>query len=136
MRYIRKLLELLKLILSVGKALKTLVQEMIRTVTHGTLFKASEEASIPAMIRSSIYFSDKDVFFMTDTRRHSVSAEHFRSFCQDVVGQVPFVARCILPTVTAISEKITSGQTQSFLCDILSLALSGESITMGDEGTY
>ena len=109
---------------------------MIRTVTQGTLFKASEEASIPAMIRSSIYFSDTDVFVMTDTRRHSVSAEHFRSFCQDVVGQVPFVARCILPTVTAISEKITSGQTQSFLCDILSLALSGESITMGDEGIY
>lgn len=109
---------------------------MITTVTQGALFKASEDISIPAMIKSSIYLSEKDVFYMTDVRRHSVSVELFRSFCQEVVGQVPFVARCLLPTVTAISEKITNGQTQSFLCRILSLALSGESITMGDEGIY
>ena len=107
---------------------------MITTVTQGTLFRASEDISIPAMIKSSIYYSNKDVFYMKDVRQHSVSAEHFRSFCQEVVGQLPFVARCLLPTVTAISEKITNAQTQSFLCRILSLALSGESVTMGDEG--
>ena len=133
-RYISKLLDLLKLILSVGKGFKTLVEEMITTVTQGTLFKASEDKSIPAMIKTSTYVSDKDVFYMKDVRQHSVPAEHFRSFCQEVVGQVPFVARCLLPTVTAISEKIISGQTQSFLCSILFLVLSGESITMGDEG--
>ena len=133
-RYIRKLLDLLKLILSVGKGFKTLVEEMITTVTQGMLFRASEDISIPAMIKSSIYFSDKDVLYMKDAQLQSVPVEHFRSFCQEVVSQVPFVARCLLPTVTAISEKITNGQTQSFLCRILSLALSGETVAMGDEG--
>ena len=96
---------------------------MITTVTQGTLFKASEDISIPAMIKSSIYVSDKDVLYMKDAQLQSVPAEHFRSFCQEVVSQVPFVARCLLPTVTAISEKITNGQTQSFLCRILSPSL-------------
>ena len=98
------------------------------------LFKASDDNSIPAMIKSGMYHADRDKFYLKDVKLHSISAECFRSFCQDVVGQVPSVARCLLPTVTAISEKIPNPSTQSFVCSILSLALSGESTMIGDEG--
>ena len=133
--YINDLLGLLKLILRVGKAYKILVEEAIKTVTQGILFKSSDDKSIPAMINSSIYVTRKDQFYMTGVHLGSLSAEHIQSFCQDVVGQVPSVARCLLPTVTAISEKIPPNpSTQSFVCSILSLALSAESAVTGDEG--
>ena len=131
--YIRDLLDLLQLVLRVGKAYKTLVEEAIKTVAQGMLFKASDDKSIPAMINSSIY-SSNDQFYLREAKLYSLSAERFRSFCKDVIGQVPSVARCLLPTVTAISEKIPNPSTQSFLCSVLSLALSGESTMVGDEG--
>ncbi len=108
----------------------------MKTITHGTLFKASNDKSIPAMIKSGVYLAERDKFYLKDVKVHSVSVRRFRSFCQEAIGQVPSVACCLLPTVTAISEKTTSAKTQSFLCAILSLALSGESTMTGDEGIY
>ena len=107
---------------------------MIKTVTQGTLFKASDENSIPAIIKSNIYSAERDKFYLRDVKLYCVSAERFRSFRRDVIHQVPSVARCLLPTVTEISEKIPNPSTQSFLCDILSLAFSGENNTISDEG--
>ena len=134
--YIKDLLDLLKLILRLGKAYKALVEEMMKTVTQGTLFKLSDDKSIPAIINSSSYLASKNKFYMKDVKLYSVSPERFRSFCQEAVSQVPSVARSLLPTVTAISEKIPHPSTQSFVCSILSLALSGDSTTTGDEGYY
>jgi hypothetical protein len=127
---------LLKLVLRVGKAYKTLVEEMMKTVTQGALFKTSHDKSIPAIINSSSYYEIGDKFYVRDVKMCSISAESFRNFCQEAVGQVPPVARSLLPTVTAISEKIPHVSTQSFVCKILSLALSGESTTAVDEGRY
>ena len=134
--YIKDLLDLLKLVLRAGKAYKTLVEEMIKTVTQGTLFKASEDNSIPSLIKSGMYNAERDRLYLKDVKLNIVSVECFRSFCQEVIGQVPSTARCLLPTVTAISEKISNPTTQTFVCDILNLALSGESTMVGDEGIY
>ena len=134
--YIKDLLDLLKLVLRAGKAYKTLVEEMMKTVTQGMLFKASEDKSIPSLIKSGTYYAERDTFYWEDVKLYIVSVERFRSFCQEVIGQVPSTAKCLLPTVTAISEKISNPTTQTFVCDILNLALSGGSTMVGDEGIH
>ncbi|XP_028413034.1 NFX1-type zinc finger-containing protein 1-like [Dendronephthya gigantea] len=109
---------------------------MIKTVTQGTLFKASENKSIPSIIKSGMYSAVEDIFYLRDVNLCVVSVELFRSFCQEVIGLVPSAAHCLLPTVTAISEKISNPTTQTFVCDILNLALSGGSTMVGDEGVW
>lgn len=137
MRYVKALLPLLKLILRLGrKAYKTLVEEMFRTVAQGMLFKATNDQSLPAMIQSSHYVASKDKFYLKDVKTYSIEAEVIRSLCLDIIGQVPSVARCLLPIVTAISEKIPSPSTQSFLCGVLTVAFSGESTMLADDGVW
>jgi hypothetical protein len=133
--YVEEFLELLKLILRVGKASKKLLEEMVKTVAQGMLFKASNNESLPMMIKSSSYVPEHDIFYFQDTETY-LSTELIRSFCYEVVRQVPSVSRCLLPTVSAINDSIQSQSTQNFLFEFLSLALSGENTMIGDEGFY
>jgi hypothetical protein len=87
------------------------------------------------MIKSSSYVPEHDIFYFQDTETY-LSTELIRSFCYEVVRQVPSVSRCLLPTVSAINDSIQSQSTQNFLFEFLSLALSGENTMIGDEGFY
>ncbi|XP_028413718.1 NFX1-type zinc finger-containing protein 1-like [Dendronephthya gigantea] len=131
--YVEELLRLLKLILRVGKGSKNLVEEAIKTVVQGTLFKASNDKSLPKMVKSSRYIPERDVFYLRD-EQILLSAELIRGFCHEVIRQVPTVSRCLLPVVSAINERIPNPS--SFLFEFLSLALSGESSMIADEGVW
>ena len=133
--YVEELLNLLMLTLRVGKAYKTLLEEMIKTVVQGALFKASDNNSLPMMIQSSQYVASQDRFHFQDTQAF-ISAKLIRDFCRDIISQVPSVSRCLLPVVGAINEKISNPSTQDFLFKFMSLALSGESMMISDEGAY
>jgi hypothetical protein len=133
--YIEKLLDLLKLILRVGKAYKTLLEEAIQTVTQGMLFKTSNGEGLPMMIKSSRYITDLDIFLFGDTQTY-LHTELVRSFCHEIIRQVPSVSRCLLPIVSAINDNVQSPSTQNFLFAILSSSLSGESTMIADEGFY
>ena len=108
---------------------------MIKTVVQGTLFKASNDKSLPMMIKLSRYLPDGDAFYLQDGQI-PLSTELIRSFCYDVIRQVPSVSRCLLPIVRAISEKISNPSTQSFLLEFMSIALSGEENMIVDKGVY
>ena len=123
------------LILRVGKAYKILLDEMIKTLLQGMLFKESDNKSIPILIQSSLYLANQDVFYFEDTQTY-ISAKLIRDFSGDIIHQVPLVSRCLLPIVSAINEKISNKSTQDFLFKFMSLALSGESTMIGDEGVY
>lgn len=133
--YVEELLNLSMLILRVGKAYKALLEEMIKTFVQGTLFKASDNKSLPMLIQSSHYLASQDIFYFQDTQTF-ISTKLIRDCCRDIICQVPLVSRCLLPIVGAINEKISDSSTQSFLFEFMSLALSGESMMIGDEGVY
>ncbi len=105
------------------------------TVAQGMLFKASNEKSLPTMIKSSHYVAKHDLFYFEDTQTYLLT-ELIQSFCYEIIRQVPSVSRCLLPTVSAINDSVQSPSTQKFLFEILSLSLSGESTMIGDEGFY
>ncbi|XP_028410574.1 NFX1-type zinc finger-containing protein 1-like [Dendronephthya gigantea] len=132
-RFVEELLRLLKLILRVNKGSKTLLEEMIKTVVQGTLFKASNDKSLPMMIKSSHYIPDEDVFYLQDGKT-PLSAELIRSFCREVIRQVPSVSRRLLPVVGAINEKIPNPS--SFLFDFMSITLSGEDNMIVDKEAW
>ena len=98
-------------------------------MAQGMLFKASNNESLPMMIKSSSYLHEQDIFYFQETKTF-LTTELIRSFCYEVVRQVPSVSRCLLPTVSAINDTIQSQSTQNFLFEFLSLALSG------DQGFY
>ena len=125
MKYVELLLNVLKLILSHGRPYKTLLEDVIRTVTRGTMFQAANyNQSLPAIIKSCNY--DNNDKFYSEEEKTYLSAELVRSFCQDVIRQVPSVTRCLLPTIATINEKISSPLTQSFLYTLLTLSSLGE----------
>ena len=119
----------------VGKAYKALLEETIQTVTQGMLFKSTNEKGLPMMIKSSRYITGLDIFYFEDTQTN-VSIELIRSFCHEIIRQVPSVSRCLLPIVSAINDRVQSQSTQNFLFKILSLSLSGESTMIADESTF
>ena len=87
------------------------------------------------MIKSSRYITGLDIFYFEDTQTN-VSIELIRSFCHEIIRQVPSVSRCLLPIVSAINDRVQSQSTQNFLFKILSLSLSGESTMIADESTF
>ena len=133
--YVTELLQLLKLILRVGKAYKALLEETIKTVTQGMLFKSTNEKGLPMMIKSSRYIVGRDIFYFEDTQTN-FSTELIRSFCHEIIRQVPSVSRSLLPVVSAINDRVQSQSTQNFLFKILSLTLSGESTMIADESRF
>ena len=124
MKYIELLLSLLKLILHHGRPYKTILQDVIKTVTRGSIFQITNDQSLPKTIKSCNY-RNNDKFY-SEEQESFLSAELVRSFCRDAIRLVPPVTRSLLPTVAAISEKITSPSTQSFLYTLLSLNSAGE----------
>lgn len=135
LHYIIELIEVLLQVLLVGKPCKTLVEEAMKNVTQGLLFRAYEDKSLPSLIKSSTFLPREDVIHMRDGNVYSIKTKIFRNFCENVVCQVPSTARFLLPTVTAICEKIQNPTTQSFLLKILSTSLSSQSSgVVADEG--
>ena len=103
---------------------------MVKTLAQGVFFKTTNDRSLPTMIMSSLYDARQDIFYFEDTQSF-FPAELVRTFCHDVVRQVPSVSRCLLLTVRAVNDKM---QDPSFLYEFMSLALSGESTMITDEG--
>ena len=124
MVYVELLLTLLKLILHHGRPYKSLLEDVIRTVTQGTIFQGNNDPNLPAIIKSCNY-GNNDKFYCEEDEEF-LSAELVRAFCHDAIRRVPSVTRCLLPTVTALSKKIENGSTQDFLCTLLSLNSAGE----------
>ena len=122
--YVALLLKLLKMILHHGRMYKALLEEAIINVTQGMLFQATDNQSLPGIIKSCRVSNNEHLYFEED--KESLSAELVQSFCYNAIQQVPFVIRFLLPTVTAISQKISSPSIQSFLCNLLSLNIPGE----------
>ena len=134
MTYVELLLSLFKLILHHGRPYKTLLQDVIKTFTRGTIFQTTKDQSLPKIIKSCNY--GKNDKFYTEEEDAFLSAELVRSFCQDAIRQVPSVTHCLLPTVAAISEKISSSSTQSFLYTLLSLNSAGENEFIANASTW
>ena len=102
-----------------GEIYKTLLEDVIKTVTQGTIFQTISDKSLPKIIKASNYGNNDKFYF--EEQEVFLSAELIRSFCHDAIRHVPSVTRCLLPTVTALSEKISNPSTQNFLCTLLSL---------------
>ena len=134
MRYAELLLSLLKLILHHGKTYKTLCEEVIKTVTRGAIFQIANDQSLPKTIKSCNY--GKNDKFYSEEEEVYLSAELVRSFCRDAVQLVPAVTRSLLPTVAAISDKISSPSTQRFLYALLSLNSAGENGFIANAGVW
>ncbi len=124
MAYVQLLLNLFKLILHHGRPYRALMEDAIKNITRGELFEDRNVHSLPAIIKSCNYGNNEQ--FYSEEQKTFLSAELVRSFCHDAIRLVPSVTRSLLPTVTAISEKISSPSTQSFLCTLLSLNSAGE----------
>ena len=92
-------------------------------ITQGMLFQATDSQSLPEMIKSCPSVKNDHFYFEED--KASLSAELVRSFCHSAVEQVPVVISFLLPTVIAISQKISSPSMQNFLCNLLSLNITG-----------
>ena len=117
--YVELFLSLLKLILRHGRPYKTLLEDVLKTITRGTIFLTTTDRSLPKIIKCCSYeTTDK---FHLEEQGEFLSAELVRSFCRDAARLVPSVTHCLLPTVAAISKKISSPSTQSFLYTLLSL---------------
>ena len=136
MTYIEFLLQLLKLILHRGKRLfSALLKEAMKNVTGGTLFQEKNDQGLPAIIKSSIYdISDKN--FHSKEQKTSLSAELVRSFCNDAIRDVPFTLSSLLPTVSAMSEKIENSSMQRFLVTLLSLNCAGHKKLIVNSSTW
>ena len=123
--YIGLLLNLLKEILHHGRSYKALLEVAIKNVTQGTIFQATNNHGLPAIIKTCSY--ENNELFYSEEPKTSLSTNLIQRFCVDAIRQFPFVTRYLLPTVVAISERISNPTTQMFLCDILKLNFSGES---------
>ena len=88
------------------------------------LFQATNNHNLPGIIKSCRVSNNERLYFEED--KEFLSAELVQSFRYNAIQQVPFVIRFLLPTVTAISQKISSPSIQSFLCNLLSLNIAGE----------
>ena len=120
MTYIELLLKLLKLILHRGKRLfKVLLEEVMKNVTGGTIFPKTNDQGLPAIIESCTYEINGN--FYSEENKTLLSAELVRSFCHDAIRHAPSVLSSVLPTVSAMSEKIENGSMQRFLITLLSL---------------
>ena len=122
--YIRYLLNLLTQILSFGKSFKTLLVEMMKSVLQGTLFQSSRETGLPATVRCSDLLIDND---NDETGFQTSISQIVPRFCQDVLKNVPQVARSLLPTILAVSKTTPTAETQQFLYDLLSTTIGGTS---------
>ena len=98
------------------------------------IFQTTSDQNLPKIIRSCNY-GNKDKFYCEE-QEIFLSAELIRSFCHDAVRQVPCVTRCLLPTIIAVSKKITNVSTQDFLCTLLSLNSAGETGFIGNIGVW
>ena len=132
--YIELLLSLLKTILHHGRPYKSLLEDVIVTVTRGLIFQTTNDFCLPKIIESCNY-GNNDKFY-SEEQEVFLSAGLIRSFCHDAVRHVPSVTRCLLPTVIAISKKITNVSTQDFLCALLSLNSAGETGFIGNIGVW
>ena len=122
--YIRDLLHLLTQLLSFGKSFKTLLVEMMKSVLQGTLFQSSRETGLPATVRCSDLLIDNE---NDETVFQTSISQIVPRFCQDVLKNVPQVARSLLPTILAVSETTPTAETQRFLYDLLSTTIGGTS---------
>ena len=122
--YVELFLSLLKLILQHGRPYKTLLEDVLKTITRGTIFLTATDQSLPKIIRTCSYETN-DKFHLKE-QGEFLCAELIRSFCRDAVRLVPSVTHCLLPTIAAISKKISSPATQSFLYTLLSLNSAAE----------
>jgi hypothetical protein len=134
MVYVELLLNLLKGILHNGTHYKTLLEDAIKNITQGRIFQATNDPSLPAIIRSCNY-GDNEQFY-SEEQKLFLCAKLVRTFCQDAIRQVPSITRCLLPTVAAISEKNPTPSTQSFLYNLLSLSSSGECGFVANSSTW
>ena len=100
------------------------MENAITNLIQGKLFQEENKQSLPAIIASCKY--ENNELFYSEEQKTSFSAELVRRFCQDVISQVPSATRCLLPTVTAISQKQANESTQQFLCTLLSLNVARE----------
>ena len=132
--YVELLLNLLQFILQHGRSYKSLLEDVIRTVTQGTMFQGTSNPNLPAIIKLCNY-GKNDQFYCEEEEKF-LSAELVRTFCHDAIRHVPSVTRCLLPIVTALSEKIENASTQKFLCTLLSLNSSGENGFVADTGMW
>ena len=129
------LLKLLKLIVHRGKRLfKALLEEVMKNVTGGTIFQETNDQGLPALIKSCTY-GINDNNFHSEEQKTFLSAELVRSFCYDAVRQVSFVLSSLMPTVSAISEKIENGSVQRFLITLLSLNGTGHNGSVANSST-
>lgn len=134
LHYTQEFLHLLQLILRVGKQFKNHLELVMKTVVQGVFFSSSRDGpSLVSIIKQSNYttFATSDLLYVRDTH-YSISDELIKNFCIDVVRQVPAVSRCLLPVVRVISEE--KSDASSFLFEFLSLALSGDSSMVSNEG--
>ena len=102
----------------------TLSEDAIHIVTQGKIFQGTSDQSLPAIIKSCIYDDDDKLY--SEKHKASLSVALVKSFCQDAIREVPHVTSCLLPTVVAVSEKVSNPSTQKFLCTILSLNFGNE----------
>ena len=100
------------------------------------MFQSTSDQNIAKIIKSCNYADgDRDRFY-SEVEEAFLSAELVRSFCHDAIRLSPTVTRCLLPTVSAISEKVANPSTQSFLCDLLSLNSVGENSFVANAGIW
>ena len=133
--YIELLLNLLKRILHNGtEHYKTLLEDAIKNITRGKIFQTTNDCSLPVIIKSCNCGSNEQ--FYCEDQKNALSAELVRSFCHDAIRQVPSITCYLLPTVVAISEKISNPSTQSFLCTLLSLNFAGANEFIANASTW
>lgn len=135
MTYIELLLKLLKLILQRGKRLfSALLEEVMKKITGGTIFQKTNDQGLPAIIKSCTYGNNDN--FYSEEKKTFLSAELARSFCYAAICHVPLVLSPLLPTVSAISEKIENGSMQHFLIDLLSLNCAEHNRFVANSSTW
>ena len=123
--YIERLLLLLLQISNVSKAHKSLMKESLKAVLQGKIFQSKCEKSLALFIKYSQYYVDEDEFCSVDGEE-ILSAELVRNLCKSIIRNTPSIARCLLPTVSAITEKTSAVASTQFLYKLLQLSLSGE----------
>ena len=124
--YIEFLLQFLQQLLKVGKHYKTLTKESLKAVLQGTIFQSKGDKSLALLVKSSQYNVEEDEFYLADGQHQLLSAQLVRSTCESIIRHTPSIARCLLPTVLAITEKTPTSSTTHFLYKLLQLSLSGE----------
>ena len=88
MEYAEVFLRLLTVVLHHGKHYKAFVEQMIKTVMNGHMFRSTSEQSLVVIISNCHYSGNQFDRFYTNDWKHFFSAQIVRNFCRAVISQV------------------------------------------------